>query len=692
MFQFATLILGISMVVVVGVVLGITDKGGDPKESEAATLKQQYCSPCIDRSTYKIKALLRADESIENKLVPSARQSAKDMGVNLEVKIYDEGDEEQMADDIRSEAAESGAHALIVTVNSKAIANAVRYAADLEMPVFGVNSGFEFAEGPMGLVEDGSMLFFTAMNGRLGGEMAASYFLKQLYEEYDNGKDATTNISHVTSVNVGKTYSRALFVSLKPPEKSISAFEQGYEGYHDLLRKASNSTIKPEKIQVAMPTLQEELEKAISDCRYQSILIGESHLVQPIKLVIEESGCNQIKVGVFDRTPELDSKLAKGELDFVMDQFHDMQGYAAVQFATLYVTTGIVVPPPPGGVHFSGPSFMTMENTATQGKLNICEEDPSAPGCFDRNNITIGGVVHGTGNDRFWDMVFSAAEQSAIDMGVELKFDRFGPEENLYEKMGLKITSLCKSDIAGLFVTLSDEGVIDAVRNCQELNPNLQILSTNAGYEKSKELNLVHHIGMLEDDAGYQAGIKMEEMATFNKALCFNHNPGLNTTIDRCKGFGRSMNDMGIEYLGQISAQDNSSTSFVSAVERAVGESGDWDGYGMLLTGLMPLPAALELKKLHENLAMGAFDTDSLLYEALDTGDILFGVDQQPYLEGYLPIPFLMHAILTKNSFAGHALRTGPRFIIAPPTDEEADCKSREYPVCSVKRKLSVTT
>jgi len=73
-----------------------------------------------------------------------------------------------------------------------------------------------------------------------------------------------------------------------------------------------------------------------------------------------------------------------------------------------------------------------------------------------------------------------------------------------------------------------------------------------------------------------------------------------------------------------------------------------------------------------------------VLYEALERGDVLFGIDQQAYLQGYLPIPILTHAAQTKQFFLDHAIESGPSFILSPPNAAEAVCRasSPEFPVC----------
>jgi hypothetical protein len=194
-------------------------------------------------------------------------------------------------------------------------------------------------------------------------------------------------------------------------------------------------------------------------------------------------------------------------------------------------------------------------------------------------------------------------------------------------------------------------------------------------------MDLIHHVGMVEENAGYLAGKKMASMATFTKAFCLNHFV-IQVTVDRCTGFGRALEELGIEYLGQVELPDDNSPLFKAIVEAAVGESGSWDGYGFLLCGASALPALLEVQAMHPEVPMASFDTSELLYEALERGDLLFGVDQQPYLQGYSPIPMLTHAATTKQSFLNFAIESGPSFVTSPPNNAEAACQSGAFPVC----------
>jgi simple sugar transport system substrate-binding protein len=55
--------------------------------------------------------------------------------------------------------------------------------------------------------------------------------------------------------------------------------------------------------------------------------------------------------------------------------------------------------------------------------------------------------------------------------------------------------------------------------------------------------------------------------------------------------------------------------------------------------------------------------------EAIAAGDMLFAVDQQQYLQGYLPIVLLTLYATNLNTIANPVLMTGPGFV----TQENAE-------------------
>jgi len=745
------------------------------------------CDPCINRRAYVLKAILHgtSDDAFWSKLSASARQSALEMRIHLDLELYPPGgfSDEGMARDIRR-AADSKSESdkidgLIVTIPSPAVAEAVRYAAKRGMPVFGLNSGYDEVSGRGGLVEDGSILFFTAMNEKMGGEMAADYFLRDLlggnsqnqsqesidstmsdyyyYPDFLNGYcgyissrrgfgelgvsffeskeecceiwfkstevacllDAPSNSTEYSKYNTTsedgnatipfarrqlgmESYTHALYIS--PLGEKNSAYQQRFDGYRDRLLESTNSSMHVEWFELNISTPESmslRLNNELGDCKYQFILLGSSRMAAATVKAVRAAGCHNkdvpTKVGTFDTSEEIfDLVFATRQLEFAVDQYNHMQGWAPVHFAALYVTTGIVLSSPPEGLYLSGPVLYTQGDTSVTDTLRTCADaafpvcpntlgpdgNPSKCPCSDRSKIVIGGVVHGITSDTFWDAVFAAAAQGADDMGVDLRFDRFEPQESneiLFRKMSAKILSLCQGGVDGLFVSLSDPVIVDAVKICQELN--VPVMSINAGFAESKEIGLIHHVGMVESNAGYQAGFKMAELATFDKAICLNYESGIAVVQQRCDGFKEAIGELGIEY-GEVRVPDDNEARFKNIVETEIGATGDWSGYAILIAGSPLIPPSLDLKKVHAGVVMGSFDTNDLTNEAIDNGDLLFAIDQQPYLQGYIPLPILTHAAKTKQLFLNHAIESGTSFVTSSPNEKLANCVAGSFPVC----------
>ena len=61
---------------------------------------------------------------------------------------------------------------------------------------------------------------------------------------------------------------------------------------------------------------------------------------------------------------------------------------------------------------------------------------------------------------------------------------------------------------------------------------------------------------------------------------------------------------------------------------------------------------------------MVTFDTNAALVDAIKAGDVVWAVDQQPFLQGYLAIDSLWLFINNKNLIGGgQPTLTGPSFI-----------------------------
>ena len=95
-------------------------------------------------------------------------------------------------------------------------------------------------------------------------------------------------------------------------------------------------------------------------------------------------------------------------------------------------------------------------------------------------------------------------------------------------------------------------------------------------------------------------------------------------------------------------------------------------------TGAPPALAAIDEVGKTGEILIGTFDLSQDVIQAIIDGNMLFAVDQQQYLQGYLPIVFLT---LYKNNLntvgGGQPVLTGPGFVTADNAEQVLELTGR---------------
>jgi len=80
-------------------------------------------------------------------------------------------------------------------------------------------------------------------------------------------------------------------------------------------------------------------------------------------------------------------------------------------------------------------------------------------------------------------------------------------------------------------------------------------------------------------------------------------------------------------------------------------------------TGALPALEALRSLDKLSTIKLATFDLAPEVLEAIVAGEMLFAIDQQQYLQGYLPIVLLTLYATNLNTIANPVLMTGPGFV-----------------------------
>lgn len=242
-------------------------------------------------------------------------------------------------------------------------------------------------------------------------------------------------------------------------------------------------------------------------------------------------------------------------------------------------------------------------------------------------------VAHGQANDPFWSVVKNGVEKAAKDTGVNVEFR--APETFDMVLMSQMIDAAVNQEPDGLVVSIPDGDALGpAIKRA--VDAGIPVISMNSGSDVAHELGALLHVGQSEFDAGKIAGARLAEMGG-TKAICVNQEVG-NVSLDqRCAGFA--------EGFGQESSvlPTNNDPAEVEAKVRAALES-DPDvnvvlGLNASLVGESSVKAAQALGR--DDVLISTFDLSAGFLQYVADGKAAFSIDQQQFLQGYLPVVFL---------------------------------------------------
>jgi simple sugar transport system substrate-binding protein len=280
---------------------------------------------------------------------------------------------------------------------------------------------------------------------------------------------------------------------------------------------------------------------------------------------------------------------------------------------------------------------------------------PARPG----GGVRIAVVTHGQASSPFWAIVRTGVEAAARQMDVLVTYR--APDVYSLERMKAMIDQAVASRPDGLVVSIPEPGLAPAIRRA--VRAGIPVVSINSGSDVSLRLGVLAHIGQPEERAGLQAGRRLAA-AGVRRALCVNQqvdNQGLKA---RCRGLARAMRAAGAS--AHVLGIDDQSPATPRRIADAI-RRGRVDGVLTLnATGAIEALKAVDRVGRPGAVTVATFDLGPDVLQAVKAHRLLFAVDQQAYLQGYLPV-----VLLTERArygifpAQGDVIPTGPNFVTA---------------------------
>lgn len=268
-------------------------------------------------------------------------------------------------------------------------------------------------------------------------------------------------------------------------------------------------------------------------------------------------------------------------------------------------------------------------------------------------------VSHAPDSDSWWNTIKNGIALAGDQMGVEVEY-RNPPTGDLAD-MARIIDQAAASGPNGIITTLADFDVLSGpIKAAVDQGINVIIMNSGTA-EQTREVGALMFVGQPEYDAGYAAGLraKGDGVGSF---VCVNHVISNAVVAERCRGFA---DGLGIDLGDSMIDSGQDPAEIKNRVIAHLNANPDLDAVLTLgPTSADPTILALEEMGLAGDIYFGTFDLGENIVKGIKAGIIKWGIDQQPFLQAYLPVVILANYD-RYGVLPGNNINSGPGFVTA---------------------------
>jgi simple sugar transport system substrate-binding protein len=262
-------------------------------------------------------------------------------------------------------------------------------------------------------------------------------------------------------------------------------------------------------------------------------------------------------------------------------------------------------------------------------------------------------ITHGD-NGNFWSVVYKGAKNGAADLGCKLT-EVYGsqqqgqaqPDDNAENA---QITNAINAHVDGIAVSDHDPSLMNPTLK-QAAAKGIPVVLLNAGCDNQDiaASGAITCVGQPEQLAGQASGQRFKSLGATN-VLCVIHQSGQNL-LDRCNGIAQGLG-VGSQCKGGNPPSSGpgcteltlSTPNAASNPQQAIGQVTSFLQAHPQINAVMTLNTAIGTSLVNSHPAkikIATFDLSTDVQNELQGGSMAFAVDQQQFLQGYLPITFL---------------------------------------------------
>ncbi|MFW2332493.1 sugar ABC transporter substrate-binding protein [Ilumatobacter sp.] len=270
------------------------------------------------------------------------------------------------------------------------------------------------------------------------------------------------------------------------------------------------------------------------------------------------------------------------------------------------------------------------------------------------SDLTFHMVTH-SDDGPFWSVVKRGMDAAGEDLGVNVVWLGSNNDPGVQVQMIEQAISEGSNGIAASLP--SPDQLIGPLQGA--VGAGVPVITLNSGVNDYQEIGALTHVGQTEIIAGNGAGERFNA-AGATKILCGIQEQSNVALEERCGGLAETFSG---EVVAQFMGLDADQTEQQNTIKAALEADPDIDGF----LGVGPVIAMSGLRAsqdLGRDLTVGGFDITPELIDSIEAGEVAFTVDQQQYLQGYMPILLLYLNVTNANTLGGGLpILTGPGFV-----------------------------
>jgi simple sugar transport system substrate-binding protein len=270
-------------------------------------------------------------------------------------------------------------------------------------------------------------------------------------------------------------------------------------------------------------------------------------------------------------------------------------------------------------------------------------------------DLTFHMITH-SDDGPFWSVVKRGMDAACEDLGVNCVWAGSNNDPGVQVQL---IETAISEGVDGIASSLpSPDQLVGPLQDA--VGQGIPVVTLNSGVNQYQEIGALTHVGQTEFIAGQGAGERFNDLGA-TKVFCGRQEESNVALEERCDGLADTFSG---EVISEFVALDADQTAQQNAISAALQADPDIDGF----MGTGPVIAVSGLNAANdvgrELVGIGGFDITPEIITAIENGEIAFTVDQQQYVQGYLPILLLYLNVTNLNTVGGgQPVLTGPGFV-----------------------------